>query len=208
MAKSVPESDPREAARAYREQKEGEQRHEHAQPASDSSAAARPEQGRPRSEAEWRDLVSNRIDEAMRNGAFDNLPGRGKPLDLNRNPYAPEGMELAFDLLKNNDLAPAWIGKRTELLRDLERWRTHVAEVVGRYGSDFAAAARKDTAAVEAVARRWSIQRDSLRLEVEALNKRIVVVNLEQPIAHLELLKLLLDDELRRAGAGPWAQQG
>jgi DnaJ family protein C protein 28 len=187
---------------------EGKQRTENGRPGAASSDAARREQERMRSEAEWRDLVSNRIDEAMRNGAFDNLPGRGKPLDLNRNPYAPEGMELAFDLLKNNDLAPAWIGKRTELLRDLERWRTHLAEVVGRYGSDFAAAARKDTAAVEAVARRWSIQRDSLGREVEALNKRVVVVNLEQPIAHLELLKLLLDDELRRADAGPWAQQG
>lgn len=175
-----PNDDIRKAAQEYQEQKGG---------------APLPARTTPRTEAEFRDLVSRRIEEAMNEGAFDNLPSHGKPLELSRNPYAPAGSEMAFDLLKNNDLAPAWIGLRTELLRDIERWRARVAEVTGRPGSGVP----------DAVARRLA-QKEAWQLEMQALNKRIVNLNLQQPIAHLELLQLRLDDELRRAGAAAWLE--
>ena len=174
-----PDADARKAAEEYQAQQRGEEQ---------------PVRPPPRTESEWRDLVSNRIDEAMRNGAFDNLPGRGRPLNLNRNPYAPEGSEMAFDLLKKNNLAPAWIGQRTELLRDIERWRARVAEVV----------ARPATGAPETLAARRQLQKEAWQLELQALNKRIVNLNLQQPVAHLELLQLRLADELRRAGTTEW----
>lgn len=180
-----PDADARKAAEEYQAQQRGEEM---------------PARQPPRSEAEWRDLISNRIEEAMRAGAFDNLPGHGKPLNLDRNPYAPEGSELAFDLLKNNNLAPAWIGLRTELLRDIERWRARLAEVVGRPAAG--APAVQATPAAQAALRQG--QKDAWQLEIEALNRRIVNLNLQQPIAHLELLQLRLADELRRAGAPEW----
>lgn len=48
-------------------------------------------------------LIDDLIEEAREQGMFDDLPGKGKPLNLKRNPYAAE-RELAHDLLKNNDL--------------------------------------------------------------------------------------------------------
>lgn len=36
--------------------------------------------GRP--PASWKDMVEESIEEAIRSGVFDNLPGRGKPLKL------------------------------------------------------------------------------------------------------------------------------
>lgn len=181
MTKRPPEQDPRKAAQEYQEKQQGEER---------------PAPQRPRNETEWRDLISHRIDEAMRNGHFDNLRNRGKPLNLDRNPYAPEGSEMAFDLLKNNGLAPAWIGMRNDVLRDMERFRTRLADLTQRYGAAFA-----KTPADDALRQRWAGQRQALHLEVEALNRRIVNLNLQQPIAHLEILRLRLDDELRAAGA-------
>jgi len=186
MTQPTSERDPRQAAQQYQTEQRGE---------------AVPEQSRPKTETEWRDIISMRIEEAMRNGDFDNLAGRGKPLKLDRNPYTPAGMEMAFDLLKNNDLAPAWIGMRRELLRDIEHWRSQLAALVQRYGAEHAARGVESNGAVQA---RWLAQRQALQLEVDAFNRRIVNLNLQQPIAHLELLRLVLADELQAAGAGSW----
>jgi hypothetical protein len=50
----------------------------------------------------WSEVMDGIIEEAMRSGAFDDLPGKGKPLKLSINPYAPE-TELAYQLLREND---------------------------------------------------------------------------------------------------------
>ena len=36
---------------------------------------------------EWGDIVTQRIEDAIRQGHFDNLAGKGKPLNLNRDPF-------------------------------------------------------------------------------------------------------------------------
>jgi DnaJ family protein C protein 28 len=88
---------------------------------------------RPRSEKERRNLVEQRIQEAMAEGAFDNLPGKGKPLNLNKNPFMESGQALAFGLLQKNGFAPEWIERDKEIRRDLAdarrelraAWRKH-----------------------------------------------------------------------------------
>jgi DnaJ family protein C protein 28 len=75
---------------------------------------------RPQNEAERQALVERRIQQAMANGDFDHLPGKGKPLALNSNPYLEPGQELAFGLLKNNGFAPDWIERDKEIRRELE----------------------------------------------------------------------------------------
>ena len=35
----------------------------------------------------WSDRMDDIIDEAISEGLFDNLPGKGKPLKLNTNPF-------------------------------------------------------------------------------------------------------------------------
>jgi DnaJ family protein C protein 28 len=73
----------------------------------EASADANPSPG----ERDWDDLVERRIQEAMAAGAFDRLPGQGKPLNLTRNPYLDPSLELAFGLLKNNGYTPEWISR-------------------------------------------------------------------------------------------------
>jgi hypothetical protein len=73
-------------------------------------------------ESALRRLAERRIEEAMREGKFDNLPGRGKPLDLEPMP-ADENARLmwwAIRLLKNNDFTPdeVRIRKQIDLLKD------------------------------------------------------------------------------------------
>ena len=37
-------------------------------------------------------IAERKIQDAIEDGLFDNLPGRGQPLDLSVNPFEPPGM--------------------------------------------------------------------------------------------------------------------
>jgi hypothetical protein len=148
---------------------------------------------------EWGDLVSQRIEEAMRRGDFDNLRGQGKPLDLRTNPFVPEDQQMAFKLLENNNFTPDWIAERREVQRAIEQWRTNFQRVVGEAQQAWAAA-QSDSRKLQ-VAERWVTWIVRWEGEIVELNRRIGMLNLKQPIAHLEIFKLRLDDELRQVNA-------
>ena len=149
---------------------------------------------------EWGDLVSKRIEEAMRRGDFDNLPGRGKPLAKEEDSLVPESQRMAFKLLRNNDLTPDWIAERREVQAAVARWREDFRSVVGQ--AQVAWAGAQDDARREAVAKRWETWLARWEDEIVDLNRRITLLNLKQPINHLEIFKVWLDEELRAAGCG------
>ena len=152
----------------------------------------------PRELDHWTDLVGQRIEEAMRQGYFDNLPGQGKPLNLAKNPFVPEDMQMANKILENNELIPGWIGERKGILAQIDAWRAKLAETTARYVYAFRTT---DDVAYQAELRaNWRVQVDAWREEIRSLNRRIEAVNMQQPAAHLEIFKLILDDELARAG--------
>lgn len=152
----------------------------------------------PRSEAAWNDLISHRIDEAMRNGAFDNLRNKGKPLLIERNPYVPEGQQMANDLLKNNNLVPHWISERNAMLDAIARFRAQFQAVSQRFQAEWQS--RTDAKFREQLNTSWQRQVESWSQEIKDLNRRINTLNLQQPVARLEIFKVLLDEELMRAG--------
>ena len=152
---------------------------------------------RPRDVDEWQDFISQRIDEAMAQGVFDNLPGKGKPLNLNENPNEPPDMAMANKILKNNDVTPPWIGDRKKLLEDVESLRAEMAQRWGWMRSDWAAT-NTDR---QRLARRWADQIAAWTDQIARLNSRILDLNLTLPIWRMELLRLHLADELARIGA-------
>jgi hypothetical protein len=53
------------------------------------------------------DLIAEaKIAEAARAGAFDNLPGAGKPLDLDFDRMIPEDVRIAYRILRNSGFVP------------------------------------------------------------------------------------------------------
>jgi len=50
--------------------------------------------------------VEKQIKEAIARGEFDNLPGAGKPLDLEAYFNTPEDLRMAFAMLKSNEFVP------------------------------------------------------------------------------------------------------
>ncbi len=184
----------KEKAATYENRKnQSEQNTTEPNPAEENAAAPAP-----RSEAAWNDLISHRIEEATRNGAFDNLRNKGKPLVHDRNPFVPADQQMANDLLKNNNLAPHWIGERTAMLETIERFRLRFQLVAQQLHQAWLAAA--DDRAREQVQTKWQRQLEQWMEEIKELNRRITSVNLQQPIARLEIFKVLLDEELTRVG--------
>ena len=62
----------------------------------------------------WR-LAEERIKEAQRAGAFDNLPGKGKPLELEDLSWVPDDLRIGYLILKNARVLPPEV----ELLKDV-----------------------------------------------------------------------------------------
>lgn len=60
-------------------------------------------------------VVESIIQEAMARGEFDDLPGRGKPIDLTEYFNTPEDVRVAQSMLKNAGMVPVEI----ELLQEI-----------------------------------------------------------------------------------------
>jgi hypothetical protein len=72
----------------------------------------------------FRRLAESRIREAMEQGVFENLPGFGKPLDLDEYFNTPEEMRVAYSILKSANCAPAEV----ELMKEVARLEEAIAE--------------------------------------------------------------------------------
>lgn len=84
---------------------------------STADASARRSRGKGRN---WSDLIEEQLEEARARGDFDNLPGKGKPLQIDDNPHAGD-KALAYSLLKNNNVAPPEIERGKEIDAELRR---------------------------------------------------------------------------------------
>lgn len=74
----------------------------------------------------WESLVDRKIREAQEQGEFDNLPGKGQPLDLSENPFADPSLGPAFRMLKNAGVVPAFLQERREILEAVDAARRHL----------------------------------------------------------------------------------
>lgn len=183
MTKPTP--DPNARADAYRR-------------AQESDDSATPQHPPHRTPEQWRDLISQRIEDAMHAGLFDNLRNKGKPLDPAPEPHVPPDMQMANSLLKNNNLTPAWIADRNAMLAEIERFRTRLRQVVMEFQTQREGA--RSSAAQAALEQRWQTQLATWQEEVSLLNRRIELQNFKQPVTFLEIVKLRLADEIKRAG--------
>jgi hypothetical protein len=61
--------------------------------------------------------TDEKIKEAIARGEFDNLPGKGKPLDLDAYFATPEHLRMGYSILKSADIIP----EEMERLKQIER---------------------------------------------------------------------------------------
>jgi hypothetical protein len=68
-------------------------------------------------------LIEEKIREAMEKGEFDNLPGKGKPLDLDAYFATPADLRLGYSVLKSAGCLPIEI----ELQNEIESLKARLA---------------------------------------------------------------------------------
>ena len=64
------------------------------------------------------------IREGMARGEFDNLKGKGKPLNLDDYFNTPEDVRMGFSILKSNDFVPEEVERLKEIAELRERFKT------------------------------------------------------------------------------------
>ena len=61
-------------------------------------------------------IAERKICESMEKGLFENLPGKGKPLDFESEAWIPEDLRVAYRVLKNAGHIPHELELRKEII--------------------------------------------------------------------------------------------
>jgi DnaJ family protein C protein 28 len=125
--------------------------------------------------------VDDLIRKAIEEGQFDNLPGKGRPLRLDENPFEDPAWRMAHRILRDNGFSLPWIERRKEIEVALERaredlsraWRAHR----GWQDSAKGAASRDEV---------WEGALQAFRERVLKINRRIRDYNLQTPSAQFQ----------------------
>jgi len=131
----------------------------------------------------YESAVDQILRRAVERGDFDNLPGTGKPLDLEGNPMEGD-WAMAFRILKNAGETLPWIALGKEIDADRERLQRHLDRTAERLGRLWRAA-RTDAVARFLEAER---QRERARYLEEAakLDRKLVTFSAEAPSWRLD----------------------
>ena len=70
--------------------------------------------------------IEKMIQKAIAAGEFDNLSGKGKPLDLTGYFNTPEDMRMAYSLLKSNQFVP----EEVELMKEIAELKKKLGDAL------------------------------------------------------------------------------
>ena len=128
--------------------------------------------------------ANKQIEEAMERGEFKNLPGEGKPLKLDTNPYLTPQARMTNRLLKENGFAPRWIELEKEIKKEKAQLERLLKNLKGRR-KRLEAIAQQYPHRREAISRSFEGERargiEQYSEKLENLNQKIRRVNLLMP---------------------------
>lgn len=118
-------------------------------------------------------MAERMLREAIEAGEFDNLPGKGQPIDLTENPFEDPDLRVVHKLLREAGFAPAWIEERKDIDATFEASRQTLTRAWEIYRP--AGVSPNDAA--------WDRNVAEFRERVAELNSRIRLYNLKVPAA-------------------------
>jgi DnaJ family protein C protein 28 len=138
--------------------------------------------------------IEELLRQAMAAGKFDNLPGKGKPLQLDaNNPHADPGWELAYKILKDAGYSLPWIETIREIEADLEAARKDL-----RLAWEWFKTTRVEAQSANFTSAEWQRAQAAFKEKVIALNRRIRNYNLDVPNARFQRPVLVFEQELQK----------
>ena len=149
-------------------------------------------------------VIESAIQEAIAQGAFDNLPGAGKPLPMSDQELMAGENWLGYKVLQNGGMVPEWLGLGHEIEGDLQRLRQ--LEAQHRSLVDLALATgdwERNRMALEHALQRYEEQARTIRRKQDNYNLTAPGLRTERPGLwvehHVERLM-----EARRAAGCPF----
>ena len=139
------------------------------------------------------DKGEEQIRRAMQDGQFDNLPGKGKPLNLDENPFEDPEWHLANKVLRDGGFSLPWIESRKEIEARLEAAQAALSKAWLTRGSDLGSAYTPSQVDAE-----WKRAEDAFRSESAQINKLIFSYNLVVPTYQVQRLLINAEREIRK----------
>ncbi|XP_052171912.1 uncharacterized protein LOC127787887 [Diospyros lotus] len=136
-----------------------------------------------RSETDIINIVEQRIWHSMEEGQFENLPGKGKPLDLNTNPHADPAEDTLYRILSRNKCAPEWVELNKEIRNNIAEWRLALHRALAHKA--------------EGKNSKWTELADALKTQLRGINDKVFRYNLIVPFGR-QMFGLKWEKELDR----------
>ena len=118
------------------------------------------------------------IRQAMQEGKFDDLPGKGKPLNLDQNPHQDPEWRVAHHLLKSAGFSLPWIERLAKINDDLQQARESLARSWAWMQSEHG----DQLNSVE-----WQAAIKLFEQRVQAINEQLRTYNLEVPTSRFQI---------------------
>jgi DnaJ family protein C protein 28 len=137
--------------------------------------------------------AEEQIQRAMQEGKFDHLPGKGKPLHLEDNPFEDPEWRLAYHVLRTSGHALPWIETRRELEDALLAARAALQRTW-----EWRESALAESQPVPFVLAVWTQAVDTFCQRIEDYNQRVLSYNLQAPSDRFHLTRLDADGEIEK----------
>jgi hypothetical protein len=132
----------------------------------------------------WEDFALRKIEEAMEDGRFDNLEGKGKPLRFDDDPAVPSHMKLGQQILRNANMRPEVVEmynsvgtSRKKIEQTFERYRGEYARL--RHALHTALPYRQYDEALRKL-RHWRQKaRETYRISMQRVNDEVLKYNVQ-----------------------------
>ena len=118
-------------------------------------------------------MTEKMLREAIEKGEFDDLPGKGEPIDLSENPFEDPDLRVVHRLLRNAGFAPAWIEERKGIDAELAAAEKTLSRAWALFSESGEAPSQAE----------WERSLREFRERVMELQQRIKIYNLKAPAA-------------------------
>lgn len=138
-------------------------------------------------------LIENIIQQAQKDGKFENLKGKGKPLQIQQKPFVDPEWQLAFDILQKDGFVLPWIDKYNEIENRLKAAR----EQYQRTDRWARSTETPNPETIKFVENELHVARKKFFDAIESINQLIAAYNLEIPSSRFFRMKVDAQLELK-----------
>lgn len=141
--------------------------------------------------------IEEQIRRAMEEGKFEDLPGKGRPLDMQENPYEDPQWSMAYRMLRSGGFTLPWIESRKEIGDSVAEARANLARAW-----EWRQVALSDGESPALIDDEWRRALAAFQIRVDEINIKIIAYNLDVPTSSLQLPPLSAENEIAAITGG------